>query len=331
MSNKYKRLFGIIGLAKPGKGLLTFIASLSIIGAGSSILFPMLTQNLVDSFSNATEIPTNWIIFIAGALALGSIASGINYYLIGKLANRMLVNLRSKVLGKAIYLPIPYFDKNNSAEPASRIVNDTEVINSVMAEHFEPFISGMLTLISSLIILWILDWQLTSVLFATLLLSFLVTVPIASKLSKLSKDIQQQEANFLSFITERLSQIRLIKAATAEEQSLNRSKQNLDELYRLGQKEVRIGAVMAPIAGMTIITTLIVILAFGAARVAEGIITMGTLIAFILYLFNIVFPLIQFTYFVTALNKAAGAADRITELLDEEDETQNVSNQPSAN
>ena len=114
MSNKYKRLFAIVGLAKPGKGLLTFIACLSIIGAGSSILFPMLTQNLVDSFSNATEIPTNWIIFIAGALALGSIASGINYYLIGKLANRMLVNLRSKVLGKAIYLPISYYDENNS-------------------------------------------------------------------------------------------------------------------------------------------------------------------------------------------------------------------------
>ncbi|MCW9000302.1 MAG: ABC transporter ATP-binding protein [Kangiellaceae bacterium] len=291
MSNKYKRLFSIVGLAKPGKGLLTFIACLSIIGAGSSILFPMLTQNLVDSFSNATEIPTNWIIFIAGALALGSIASGINYYLIGKLANRMLVNLRSKVLSKAIYLPVTYFDENNSAEPDSRIVNDTEVINSVMAEHFEPFISGMLTLISSLIILWILDWQLTSVLFATLLVSFLITVPIAAKLSKLSKDFQQQEANFLSFITERLSQIRLIKAATAESQSLHKSKQNLDELYRLGQKEVRIGAVMAPIAGMTIITTLIIILAFGAARVSQGIITMGTLIAFILYLFNIIFPL----------------------------------------
>ena len=327
--SKFQRLFKIIGYAKPGKGLLISIGLLSIIGAATSLAFPMLTQQLVDSFKDATSIPTNWIVIIAVALVLGTITSGINYYLIGKVANRMLVNLRSKVLKKAVYLPVKYYDDNNSAEPASRIVNDTEVINSVVAEHFEPFISGMLTMLSSLVILWVLDWQLTSVLFATLFLSFLVTIPVAAKLTKLSKSIQEQEASFLSFITERLSQIRLIKSSNAERETLESSQANLDSLYNLGQKAVKIGAVMAPISGITIVSTLIAILAFGASRVAEGAITMGTLIAFILYLFNIVFPLIQFTYFIAALNKAAGAADRVEELLAESEDCHVADNSES--
>lgn len=318
--NKYQQLLKIVGYANPGKGLLFFIGCLSVIGAASSLIFPLLTQNLIDAFSEASNLPSEWIIFLVVALAIGSIASGVSYYLIGKVANRMLVNLRTKVLSKSFRLPIKYYDNNQSAEPASRIVNDTEVVNTVVSQHFEPFISGMLTLVSSLIILWVLDWQLTAVLFATLIIAFVITIPIAAKLSQLSKSIQKEEASFLSYITERLSQIRLIKACTAEEDSIHSSKETLDQLYQLGLKEVKIGAVMAPIAGMTIITTLIVILAFGAARVSEGVITMGTLIAFILYLFNIVFPLIQFTYFFAALNKAAGAAERITELLNETEE-----------
>ncbi len=315
--SKFQKLFRIIGYAKPGKGLLLTIALLSVIGASTSLAFPMLTQQLVDSFSDATSIPTYWITIIGVALFLSTIASGINYYLIGTVANKMLVNLRSKVLKKSIFLPVKYFDDNNSAEPASRIVNDTEVINSLVAEHFEPFISGILTLVSSLIILWILDWQLTSVLFVTLTLSFLITIPVASKLTQLSKSIQKQEASFLSLITERFSQIRLIKSSNAESETLESSRKNLNSLFNLGQKAVKISAIMAPISGITIISTLIAILAFGASRVSEGAITMGTLIAFILYLFNIVFPIIQFTFFIAAFNKAAGAADRVEELLTE--------------
>lgn len=318
--DKFKRLFKIIGYANPGKGLLTIIGFLSILGAASSLLFPMMTQKLIDMASTTGELPTEWILILIGVLLGGSIASGYNFYLVGKVGNRMLVNIRTKILSKALYLPVKYFDDNSSAEPASRAVNDTEVINGVVSEHFEPFISGLITLVSSLVILWILDWQLTGVLFTTLIIAFLVTVPIAAKLTALSKSVQKQEANFLSFITERFAKIRLLKACNAEEETLSQSKGTLSKLYELGLKEVRIGAIMAPIAGITIISTLIIILVFGATRVSQGEITMGTLIAFILYLFNIVFPLIQFTYFFAELNKAAGAAERVEELLDEDSE-----------
>jgi len=320
MIEKYRTLLKLISHARPGKGLLAAIGLFSILTALTSLVFPVVTQQLVDQLGDAQTLPTNWLLGLIAILVAGSFIGGLNFYLIGKVANRMLVNLRSKVLAKAIRLPVPYYDDTASADPASRIVNDTQIINELVSQHFEPLISGTLTLLASLVILWFLDWQLTAVLFATLLVSFLITVPIAARLANLSKSIQQEEATFLGFITERLAQIRLIKACTAESESLDTGQHTLSQLYQLGQKEVKIGAIMAPIASLSIVAALVSILVFGAARVSQGAITMGELIAFILYLFNIIIPLIQFTYFFVAFNKAAGAAERVQELFDETEE-----------
>ncbi|MCO7225606.1 ABC transporter ATP-binding protein [Pleionea sp. CnH1-48] len=314
----YRKLFELIKLAKPGRALLVTIALLTLLSSASSLLFPMLTQKLVDSYSSLGAVSNEFLWILIAVLIAGVAAAGVNTYLIGRVSNRMLVHLRQSLLGKIFYFPVRFFDKETSAEPASRVVNDTDVINEVVAQHFEPFISGMVTVIASLIILWVLDWQLTLVLFGCLAASFLITIPVAGRLNAISTEIQSTEASFLGRITEVFSQIRLIKSFGTEQRELQRCDEKLNKLYKLGQKEVVIMAVMAPIAGITITAAMIAILVFGATRVAQGDITLGTLIAFILYLFNIVFPLIQFSMFFAGLNKAAGAAERIHTLMHSE-------------
>jgi ATP-binding cassette subfamily B protein AbcA/BmrA len=317
---KYRRLFKVIAFARPSKLLLIIVGFMAVFSSLTSLLFPLLTQQLIDGFTDAKSLPVDLLVLLIGLLTLGAILSGVNIYLIGKMGNRMLVNLRTKILSKAIYLPVSYYDKNMSTEPASRVVNDTGIINSLVSEHFESVISGVLTMSASLIVLWIIDWQLTAVLFATLFGSLIIVVPILSKLTSLSKKLQEKEAHFLGFITERLSQIRLIKAFTAERHSIESSREILDKLYQIQQKEVKIGAVIGPILGLTIVATLVIILVYGAMRVSEGAISMGTLIAFILYIMNIIGPMAQLAGFNAALNKAAGASERVYGLLDEEDE-----------
>ncbi len=317
---KYRRLFKVIAFARPSKFLLIIIAFMAVFSSVTTLLFPLLTQQLIDGFTDAKSLPVDLLALLIAVLTIGAIVSGLNIYLIGKMGNRMLVALRTKVLSKAIHLPVSYYDQNMSTEPSSRVVNDTGIINSLVSEHFESVISGVLTMLASLVILWLIDWQLAAVLFATLLGSFIIVVPILSKLTSLSKKLQEKEAHFLGFITERLSQIRLIKAFTAEKHSLENSREILDNLYQIQQKEVKISAIIAPIFALTIVVTLVIILVYGAIRVSEGAISMGTLIAFILYIMNIIAPMAQIAGFTAALNKAAGASERVYGLLDEKDE-----------
>lgn len=317
---KYSQLFHTISYADPNRKLIAVIAVLSVSSTVSSLLFPLLTQEMIDSFSTDSSFPIVTAVFLIGILLLGAMSSGLNYYFLGMIGNRMLVNIRKKTLRRGVYLPVSYFDSNPSAEPASRIVNDTELVNGLVSQQLEPVISGTLTLTLSVFVLWYIDWRLTSILFCTLFIAFAIVIPIAAKLTNLSKFSQEKEAEFLGRIVEYFSQLRLIKASNAEWDAINSSGDVLDELYQIKHKEVKIGAVIAPIAGITIVLTLVIILSYGAARVNEGLISIGTLVAFILYIFNIVSPLAQLTSFNISLNKAVGASERIQELLALENE-----------
>ncbi len=319
-TSDFKKLLALLSYAKPSKKLITVLTLLSLIGVISNLGFPILTQQFIDSFGSGKTLPLLPIVLLVLILTLGAISQGVSAYLVGKLGNNMLVNLRSKLLNTVLYLPVKFFDNNPSAEPASRIINDTEVVNKIVSIHLVPLISGVVTLLASVVVLWVLDWQLTAVLFSTLLITFAVVVPVTTKLIKLTKAIQTKEALFLSFIVERLSLLRLVKAYTGERQCLEDADKQLQALYAAKQNEVRISAYMAPVAGMTIVVTLVIILGFGASRVNQGLISIGTLIGFIMYLFNIIMPLIQIIGFSAELNKALGASHRLNELLNSQSE-----------
>lgn len=309
------KLLQLLSFAKPSKRLIAILAVLSLAQVLSNLGFPILTQTFIDQFTADMPFPALPVVSLVVLLTLGSIAGGVSAYLVGTLGNEMLVNLRSKLLGKVLYLPVKFYDNTPSSEPASRIINDTSVVNNVLSQEFVPLVSSVVTLLASIVILWVIDWQLTAVLFATLLLAFAIVVPVTIKLIKLSKTIQSKEAEFLSFTVERLSLLRLVKAYTGERQCLKDSKQMLGELFDAKQKEVKVYAYMAPVAGMTIVLTLIIILGFGASRVNQGLITIGTLVGFIMYLFNIIMPLIQIINFTSVFNKSLGASQRLHELL----------------
>lgn len=311
----FAKLLELLSYAKPSKKLIAVLTVLSLFGIISNLTYPLFTQQFIDNFQTGEAFPVMPITLLIVVLTLGAVAAGVNAYLVGSLGNEMLVNLRSKLLNQVLYLPVKFYDDNPSAEPASRIINDTEVVNNILSQEFVPLVGSVITLLASVVILWFIDWELTAVLFATLFVAFAIVLPVTAKISKISKVIQSQEADFLSFVVERLGLLRLVKAYTGERQCLNDSKSMLTSLFDAKQKEVRIYAYMAPVAGMTIVVTLIIILGFGASRVNQGLITIGTLIGFIMYLFNVIMPLLQMIGFAATFNKALGASERLHELL----------------
>jgi len=162
----------------------------------------------------------------------------------------------------------------------------------------------------------ILDVVLTLVLLGIVLTAFLVTLPVAAGLTALSKKLQNQEADSIASMGELLGEIALVKSLSAEHSLLKKQQNRMQSLYGFELKEIRIQSLLAPLAGIAIGAGMIAILAFGSYRVSIGAISIGKLLAFILYLFNIAIPLVSFSIFVGSLNKAAGAADQLVAFLD---------------
>lgn len=293
-------------------GLIVGIA-LVLIDAASAVGFPYLTQLIVDQFS-AQGIVWDLVWVLVIVLVVGSIAQGGASYVLGKLGLQFVHNTRTRLHHHLIRLPVVEFDKTRAAEPAGRLVSDTTVISGLLSEQVIVFISGVTTLVASLVILWFIDAVLTAVLFACVLGAFLMILPLAAGLTKLSTQLQAGEANFIARLSEVFGNIRLLKSAGAEKQEDGLALLEIDYLFAKQLKETKIYAFFGPVVSLAISVSMVVILVVGASRVADGSLTMGALIAFILYLFNIVMPLAGLSAFVAELNKSAGAAQRICEL-----------------
>jgi ATP-binding cassette, subfamily B, bacterial AbcA/BmrA len=134
-------------------------------------------------------------------------------------------------------------------------------------------------------------------------------------MAKISRGLQDETAAFTGNIQQTLSEIRLMKASTAEPHEETKGVTGIGNLLGFGLKEARITALIAPIMYLVVMVVIVMIIGYGGMRVANGTMSTGSLVAFLLYLFQIIFPITSFAMFFTQLQKAKGATERIIDIL----------------
>ncbi len=110
-------------------------------------------------------------------------------------------------------------------------------------------------------------------------------------MAKISRGLQDETATFTGHIQQTLSEIRLMKASTAEQYEETKGLAGIGKLLGFGLKEARITALIAPIMYLVVMIVIVMIIGYGGMRVANGTMSTGSLVAFLLYLFQIIFPI----------------------------------------
>lgn len=287
----------------------------SLITTLAGLLVPVLTKNLVDGFS-VSSLSVPLMIGIGAAFIFQAIISGLSIYLLSFVGQRIVARLREKMWVKLIRLPVRYFDKQSSGETVSRIVNDTSVVRDLISNHFPQFISGFISIIGAIVILLVMDWKMTLMMLISVPLTFMIMMPLGRKMAKISRGLQDETASFTGQIQQTLSEIRLMKASTAEQHEESKGLAGIGKLLGFGLKEARITAMIAPIMYLVVMIVIVMIIGYGGMRVANGTMSTGSLVAFLLYLFQIIFPITSFAMFFTQLQKAKGATERIIDILE---------------
>jgi ATP-binding cassette, subfamily B, bacterial AbcA/BmrA len=309
-----KPFISLILSANIPKTALIIGLSASLITTLAGLLVPVLTKNLVDGFSVASlSVPL--MIGIGAAFIFQAIISGVSIYLLSFVGQKIVARLREKMWVKLIRLPVSYFDKQSSGETVSRIVNDTSVVRDLISNHFPQFISGIISIIGAVVILLIMDWKMTLMMLISVPLTFMIMMPLGRKMAKISRGLQDETAAFTGNIQQTLSEIRLMKASTAEHHEETKGVTGIGNLLGFGLKEARITALIAPIMYLVVMIVIVIIIGYGGMRVANGTMSTGSLVAFLLYLFQIIFPITSFAMFFTQLQKAKGATERIIDIL----------------
>lgn len=331
--SSFKPFFKLIVSTNFPKVALTFGLIASVLTTLAGLVVPILTKELVDGFSVASlSIPL--IVGIGVAFIAQAIISGVGTYLLSSVGQKVVAGLRERMWLKITRLPVRYFDQGTSGETVSRIVNDTSIVQQLISDHFPSFIAGIISIIGAVTILLIMDWKMTLMMLIAVPIVIAVMTPLGRQMVKVSKGLQDETANFSGAIQQTLSEIRLMKSSTAECNEEEKGIQGIQKLLQYGLKESKITAFIGPLMYLVVMVVIVFIIGYGGMRVANGTMSTGSLVAFLLYLFQIIFPITSFAMFFTQLQKAKGATERIIEILDlpEEDGQDGVemdiSNQP---
>ncbi|WP_117160953.1 ABC transporter ATP-binding protein [Paraliobacillus sp. X-1268] len=319
-TNTLKPFLSLILSTKIPKIALTLGLVGSLVTTLVGLSIPLLTREMVDGFSmeslNVFLIGIIILVFI-----LQAVTDGLSMYALAYVGQKIVANLREKMWFKLLRLPVNYYDKNKSGETVSRVVNDTGIVKDLISQHFPQFIGGIITIIGAVTILLFMDWKMTLLMLIAVPITVLFMVPLGRKMSKISRGLQDETASFTGSVQQTLSEIRLMKASNAENTEEKKGLSRINKLFSFGLREGLVFSLIAPLMYLVVMVVIVVIIGYGGIRVADGTMTTGSLVAFLLYLFQIIFPITSFAMFFTQLQKAMGATERIIDILkiDEEE------------
>ncbi|MEK4980249.1 ABC transporter ATP-binding protein [Bacillus sp. FSL K6-6540] len=301
--------------------LMLFLAIvLSLVGAVTGLIVPLITGQLIDNFA-VDAFNIRMVGFLAVLFLLEAVASGLSYYMLAYVGNQTVNKIRKRLWTKVLALPVPFFDKHRSAETMSRVTNDTNEVKTLITDHLIAFCSNLLTVLGAVAILFYLDWRMTLIILIAVPVGFGILMPIGGKMYKISISMYGQLAQLSAMLTQVIGEIRLVKASNAERREEKSGYEDMDSLYRFGMKEAKINSVLIPLMSMVMVVLLVVIIGYGGVRVSSGALSAGELVSFILLLFQIMFPFSQFATFYSQLQKVMAATERLRLILEFEPES----------
>ncbi|MGN7356416.1 ABC transporter ATP-binding protein [Paenibacillus sp. SAF-054] len=318
----WRAFIRLIRETKPSVWMLSVAVALSIISTLVSLVVPLFTKGLVDSFT-VDSIKPSQIVWLVVSFVASAISGGISIYLLNRLGQEVVAKLRDRLWKKLLKLTIPYYDNHRTGDTISRMTNDTAVLKGLVAEHVTGFFNGVISMVGAIVILLLLDWKMTLIILAAIPVTAAVLVPLGRIMLQISRRLQDETANFTTVLNQVLSEIRLVKASNAEERETRVGEQAIQGLLKLGIREGKIQAFIGPIISFVMMGLMVLIIGYGGMRVSSGALSAGDLVAFILYLVQIIMPMNQITMFFTQLQKSVGATERIVSIL--EDGQENVS------
>lgn len=315
----WRSFFQLLISAKPANWIIFCALFASVITTVAGLIVPLFTKNLIDGFSIAS-LNVKMIVLIVFAFILQAITNGFSIFLLNYMGQKVVATIRERLWKKIVHLPVSYFDNTKTGEMVSRMVNDTVVVKELIADHLPQFVTGIISVIGAIIILFFMDWKMTLILLIAVPITALVVAPLGQKMFKISKGLQNETADFTGTISQTLSEARLVKASNAEMIETESGHQGIKRLFGFGIREAKVVAVLGPLIFFVVMGVIVGIIGYGGIRVSAGTMTTGTLIAFLLYLFQIIVPVTSFATFFAQLQKAKGATERIADILNEAEE-----------
>lgn len=310
-----RKFMSLIKQTNP-KYLLLFLGIIFLTGSSAiQVYVPKLAASLVNDFQKGVDYAL--LIKVVSLFIISALISAIGGTILGIFGENVIQNMRKKLWEKLTTLKVTYFDSVKAGESASRLVNDTNQVKQLLAVTFPQTIASLFTVIGTVYMMILMDWQMSLAMLLVVPIVVLLMIPIMTFGAKVGRIRQDALSRFNGIATETLSEIRLVKTSNAEPQAKQKADQEIDQLFNVGKKEAIFDAITQPIMMMIFMSMIFGLLAYGMHRIAIGVMSIGTLMSFLMYLFNLIGAIPTIATLFSEMAKAAGSTQRVQDLLDE--------------
>ncbi|MZQ89199.1 ATP-binding cassette domain-containing protein [Frigidibacter albus] len=297
-----------------------------MVTASVSLVLPLAVRRVVDGFNEGAELLDQYFLaalVIAGLLALGT---GARYYLVTRLGERVVADIRKAVFDRVVGMSPAFFERVLTGEIISRITTDTTLILSVIGSSVSVALRNLLILIGGLALLMLTSAKLTGLVLLIVPAVIIPIVVLGRRLRVLSRENQDWIAASSGSASEVLLSVQTVQAFTHETVSRSDFSRVTEKAFESAKARVGTRAVMTMIVIFLVFAGVIGVLWVGARDVREGQMTPGELVQFVIYAVMVAGSVGALSEIWGELQRAAGATERLSELLAAEDSVKGPAN-----
>ena len=317
-SGRGRKLRGLTSLMRPYRGRVILMSIALVIGVAASLAPAPLAAKAIDG----GIIPGNLTVLnlvVAAYIVSVLLVWGCSYaqsFLVGWVGQRALADLRRRIFDHLQQMPVGFYERRSAGVLISRMTNDVDALNSLVTDTIVTLFQASLTLIGSIVILLLLDWQLA-------LLVFLIfpVMAVASLLFRIAsadayKRTRETIGSLTGYLQETLSGVRVVRSFAQEPVHRERFRDLNESNRAANMTTVNLNAVYFPSVELIAALAVVLVILFGGLQAIDGKVEIGVLVGFIAALNGFFDPITQLSQVYTTYQSGMAALDKIFELLD---------------
>ncbi|MBD0423369.1 ABC transporter ATP-binding protein [Streptomyces sp. TRM S81-3] len=304
----------LLTYVRPHRRALFAGAVLSLVTGATGLLLPLVARELIDDLAHDRAI-AGALLAMSGLVVANAALGAVGSYVLARTAESVVLGARRSLSSYLLRLRIAAVDRTEPGDLMARITSDTTLLREVTTDSLVGFGTGGLTLLATVVMMGLVDPVLLGVTLAVILGAGTVLGLIVPRISRASRQAQDAVGVMGAALERTLGALRTVKASGAEPREERTLHEAAEESWRQSIRAAKWSAAAGNTAGLAMQIAFITVLAVGGARVATDAIDIGTLVAFLLYVFYLMSPIQEVVGAITRYQTGSAALARIQEAL----------------
>jgi ATP-binding cassette, subfamily B, bacterial len=289
------------------------------LAAGTTLLVPLAVRQMIDhGFSGAGPAYINsYFLILLGLAVILALASAGRYYFVITISEQVIADIRRDLFSHLTRLSPGFYDQEKSGDIISRLTADTTQIKAVFGSTASLMLRNLILGLGAFVMMTVTSARLSSLVIIAIPVMVLPLMMFGRSVRARAREAQDRLADATAYASEAVSSIRTLQAFVNEKLVSDRFAAAVDDAYEAARGSTKSRSVLTAFAIFAIFGSVVAVLWFGARSVLDGSITTGTLGQFLLYSVFAATSLATLSEAWSEVSQAAGAAERIAEILDE--------------